>query len=98
LLPRPGIDKVTLDCYQWDLYEVDYKYAADLIINKGLDAFFNGLDTWYVDFKDYYNLVDMVDVAVFPVISLQAIPENRLKAMIVKNNIIELVKSDETLR
>ena len=70
LVPRPGIDKVTLACYQWDLYAVSYKYAADLIINKGLDAFFNGLDTWHVDLKDYYILADKVDVAVLPVIFL----------------------------
>lgn len=92
-------NKVEFVCYQWDLYTVGYKYAADLIVNRGLDAVLNYSETRRVHPNDgYHQLAYKTDIVVYPVIFLyRQYLENRLKAMIMKNKILELMESDDSI-
>ena len=86
-------DKAKFVCYQWDVYTVGYKYAADLIVKKGVAT--NGLKIRLMDPKcGYHTLANNTDIVLYPVIFLyRQYLENRLKAIIMKNKVLELMES-----
>lgn len=69
--------------YQWDLYAIDYKYAADLAIDQGTKK--HSLDI------KYHNFYHTVDVIVWPAIFLyRQYLELRLKAIMIRGNMLKL--------
>lgn len=75
--------------YQWDIYAIGYKYAADLAIEQGIKGH-------SLNFSKYHDLYRKVDVLALPVIYLyRHYLELRLKSMIIRGNMLKLCEDDE---
>jgi len=70
--------------YQWDLYAIGYKYAADLAIEHGLKKH-------SLDVIKYHENYRTVDVLVWPAIYLyRQYLELRLKSIMIRGSMLEL--------
>jgi len=70
--------------YQWDLYAIGYKYAADLAIEQGIQEH-------RLDFIKYHNSYHTVDVLVWPAIYLyRQYLELRLKSIMIRGGMLKL--------
>lgn len=75
--------------YQWDLYAIGYKYAADLAIEQGIQEH-------RLDFIKYHNSYHTVDVLVWPAIYLyRQYLELRLKSIMIRAGMLKLCEDGE---
>lgn len=71
------------EIYQWDLYAIGYKYAADLAVDQAAKEH-------SIDFAKYHNIYRTVDVLVWPAIFLyRQYLELRLKAIIIRGTMLK---------
>lgn len=77
------------EIYQWDLYAIGYKYAADLAIEQGVQEH-------RLDFIKYHNIYHTVDVLVWPAIYLyRQYLELRLKSIMIRGGMLKLCENGE---